>query len=333
MAGENILITGGAGYIGSHAVKMFSDAGFKVFVLDNLYSGHRWAVDSRADFTEGDASDRSLVLSILKTNKIQAVIHFAGHIVVPESVVDPLKYYGNNSCCSKNLLECCIEAKIDNFIFSSTAAVYGMPKHIPVREDELLNPINPYGTSKLITEWMLRDVSAAFPEFRYVALRYFNVAGASLDGTIGQSTPDATHLIKVASQAACGMRESVDIYGTDYDTPDGTCIRDYIHVEDLVSAHLKALEYLLSGGQSDVFNCGYGKGMSVREILETVKKVSGKDFPVYEKERRAGDSEKLVSDCSKIKEILKWTPKNEDIELICRTAYEWEKKLFQKNKK
>ena len=324
----NILVTGGAGYIGSHAVRQLIDSGYSVTVVDNLYSGHRWAVADGAEFIEGDAGDIVLMNGIMQKKKFNAVFHFAGHIEVSESVFDPLKYYRNNTCVSRNVIDACVANGVNHFIFSSTAAVYGMPEACPVDELYPVNPINPYGTSKLMTELMLNDVSQAKNDFRYVALRYFNVAGARVDGTLGQATTRATHLIKTASQAACGSRESMDIFGTDYSTPDGTCIRDYIHIDDLVSAHLDALRYLQAGGASDVFNCGYGRGFSVREILDTVKKVSGVDFKILEKGRRAGDSETLYADSSKIKRVLNWKPAFDDIELICETAYKWEKKIL-----
>ncbi|MDH5654604.1 MAG: UDP-glucose 4-epimerase GalE [Spirochaetia bacterium] len=325
----NLLVTGGAGYIGSHAVSQLLEADHRVTVVDNLYSGHRWAVSDSAEFIEGDAGDPELMDEVASRKKFDAVFHFAGHIEVAESVQKPLKYYGNNSCVSKNLIQVCLKHKINHFIFSSTAAVYGKPETFPVTEDLPGNPINPYGRSKLVTEWMLSDAASVNSDFKYIALRYFNVAGARLDGTLGQATPNATHLIKVASQAACGIRSGVDIYGTDYNTPDGTCIRDYIHVDDLAAAHLDALLYLRSGGSSDAFNCGYGNGFSVREIIETVKKVSGADFQVSEKGRRAGDPDQLYCDPSRIKKILNWKPRFDRIDLICETAFRWEKKLNQ----
>lgn len=324
-----VLVTGGAGYIGSHIVWRLIEAGYSVVVLDNFYSGHRWAVHPRAELIEGDAGDSDKVQSILRENHIDAVIHFAGHIVVPESVHDPLKYYRNNTCVSRNLIAACVAEGVQQFLFSSSAAVYGMPETVPVEASAPTVPISPYGSSKLMTEWMLRDVAASTVSsdrrFRYVALRYFNVAGARADGELGQATPEATHLIKVACEAACGRRESVSIFGTDYDTPDGTCIRDYIHVDDLAVAHLAALAYLERGGSSEVLNCGYGRGFSVREVIAMVKWVSAKDFPVREVERRAGDPPVLVSDPTRLMRLFDWRPRYADLETICATAYRWEK--------
>jgi len=300
-------------------------------VLDNLYSGHRWAVHPDAAFEEGNAGDVELTRRLLRQRKIDAVIHFAGHIVVPESVVDPLKYYQNNTVVSRNLIAACVQEGVKNFIFSSTAAVYGAPETAPVTEQTPTAPINPYGTSKLMTEWMLRDVAASQP-FRYVALRYFNAAGARVDGMLGQATPEATHLIKVACQTACGLRDHISVFGTDYATPDGTCVRDYIHVDDLAAAHICALRYLEGDGQSQVLNCGYGRGFSVREVIAMVKQVSGKDFRVSESPRRAGDSPTLVSDSSRLRRELQWQPKHQDLRIICESAYRWEKKLLESPK-
>lgn len=327
---KSVLITGGAGYIGSHTSWQLVEAGYRVVVLDNFYSGHRWAVPARAELIEGDAGDHDLVRHTLREKGIESVIHFAGHIVVPESVVDPLKYYRNNTCVSRNLIAACLAEGVRNFVFSSSAAVYGIPKRIPVAETAATLPISPYGTSKLVTEWMLRDVAAS-PEivvangFRYVALRYFNVAGARLDGALGQATEDATHLIKVACQAACGLRDYVPIYGTDYNTADGTCIRDYIHVEDLGAAHLVALDYLERGGISQTLNCGYGRGYSVRETLNMVKMVSATDFPVREELRRPGDVPMLISNPSRLQRLLGWHPRYADLKTICESAFLWEK--------
>ena len=326
----NVLVTGGAGYIGSHTTRQLLEAGYGVTVLDNLYSGHRWAVPAEAAFYEGDIADRELVERIIDGEGIEAVILFAGHIVVPESVSDPLKYYQNNVAGSLNLIQSCVEKGVERMIFSSSAAVYGMPEVIPISEEAATVPINPYGTTKLVTEWMLRDVAAAEPAFRYVALRYFNVAGAHLGGELGQTTPEATHLIKVACEAACGARESITVFGSDYPTPDGTCIRDYIHVEDLARAHLDALAYLEQGGASDRLNCGYGRGYSVREVIAAVREASGVDFAVIEGGRRAGDPPELVADNRRIREVLGWAPRHDDLGLICRTAYEWECKLQQR---
>lgn len=329
-----VLVTGGAGYIGSHTTRQLVQAGFDVLVVDNLYSGHAWAVDPRARLFEMDAGDIAAVAELLRTYApVEAVVHFAGHIVVPESVRDPLKYYRNNSIASSRLIQVCRENNIQSFLFSSSAAVYGQPRSIPIPEQASTAPINPYGRSKLITEWMLADVAHASrmnrneDPFRFLALRYFNVAGASLDAALGQATPEATHLIKVACEAACGGRVGVEIFGTDYSTPDGTCIRDYIHVEDLAAAHVLGLKYLLEGGESAVLNCGYGRGYSVREVVEMVREVSGVPFPISETDRRAGDPAQLVADSTRIREQLGWSPLYNDLELICRTAYEWERKL------
>jgi UDP-glucose 4-epimerase len=323
-----LLVTGGAGYIGSHTVYQLIEAGHQVLVVDNLYSGHRWAVHPEADFIYADVADYEAMIQIFRHNNFDAVLHFAAHIEVPESVTNPLKYYQNNVAASANLLRVCVEAGVENFIFSSTAAVYGNPEYIPVDEKTTPAPINPYGTTKLITEWMLRDVAASSQgKFRYVALRYFNVAGARTDGRIGQATPNATHLIKVACEAATGKRDKVSIFGTDYPTADGTCVRDYIHVQDLARAHLDAMNYLKAGGASDIFNCGYGHGFSVRDVLDCVSKVSGVDFPVMIEGRRPGDPANLIANSNRIREVLGWKPKLDDLLLICRSAYEWEKQL------
>jgi len=324
----NILVTGGAGYIGSHTVKQLVDAGHKVVVLDNFYSGHRWAVDPAATLVEGDIADKSCVDQLLKTHKIDSVVHFAGYIVVPESVEDPFKYYQNNVVGSLRLIEVCEQNNISRFVFSSSAAVYGLPDSQKVSEDTRLKPINPYGNSKLITEMTLNDVAIAYQHkstpFKFVALRYFNAAGAQVAGKLGQATPEATHLIKVACEAATGKRDQMMLFGTDYDTPDGSCVRDYIHIEDLASAHLKALDYLADGGESIRLNCGYGKGYSVKEVVEMVKKVSGVNFTAIETDRRPGDPPSLIADNTQIRRLLGWEPKNDDLELICRTAFKWE---------
>jgi UDP-glucose 4-epimerase len=328
-AGNTILVTGGAGYIGSHTSRRLSEAGYRIIVLDNLYSGHRWAVADDAEFVEGNAGDEALVDRIMKEHRIEAVVHFAGHIVVPESVEDPLKYYRNNCMVSQSLVESCRRNNVGNFLFSSSAAVYGVPDVIPVSENAPARPINPYGVTKLITEWVLRDVAMSATTgstpFRYVALRYFNVAGAATDGTLGQATPEATHLIKVACEAACGKRDGIHIYGTDYPTPDGTCIRDYIHVEDLAEAHVVALDSLLSGGPTGIYNCGYGRGYSVREVVEMVRRVSGVEFSSEDAPPRPGDPAALVANSDLLQSELGWRPRYNELELICRTAYEWEK--------
>ena len=326
---KTVLVTGGAGYIGSHTVRQLVAAGYRTVVLDDLSTGHRWGVAPEATLVIGNAGDAALVGALIEEHGVQAVIHFAGSIVVSESVVDPLKYYGNNTGVSRNLIDVCVRKKIARFIFSSTAAVYGTPDQVPVAETAPTRPINPYGKSKLITEWMLEDVAAsgAAGAFRHVILRYFNVAGASLDGTLGQATENATHLIKVACEAAYGVREKVTVFGTDYPTPDGTCIRDYIHVEDLARAHLDALRYLEKGGASDTFNCGYGKGFSVRDVLKVLGKISGAKLTIENGARRPGDSAQLVAEASKIRKALNWRPMHGDLEVICASAYQWEAKL------
>jgi UDP-glucose 4-epimerase len=323
---DSVLVTGGAGYIGSHTVRQLVAAGYRVVVLDDLSTGHRWAVAPQATLVVGNAGDAALAGALIEQHGVRAVVHFAGSIVVPESVVDPLKYYGNNTAASRSLIEACVAKGVARFIFSSTAAVYGMPERLPVAETAPTRPINPYGKSKLVTEWMLHDVAAspAGRSFKHVILRYFNVAGAALDGTLGQATKDATHLIKIACEAACGVREKVTVFGTDYPTPDGTCIRDYIHVEDLARAHLDALRYLEQGGAPDTFNCGYGRGFSVREVLSTVEKVSGRKLRIEESARRAGDPVQLVAEAGKIREVLGWGAKHDDLATICASAYQWE---------
>ena len=333
--GDAVLVTGGAGYIGSLTVRQLIAEGNRVVVLDDFSTGHRWAVPPEAVVVAGDAGDQALAGVLIEQHAVGAVIHFAGSIVVPESVSDPLKYYRNNAAASRNLIEVCVHKGVEKFVFSSSAAVYGIPGRQPVPESAPLRPISPYGTTKLITEWILRDVVASLGQrdavkdasFRYAALRYFNVAGASLDGTLGQATPAATHLIKIACEAACGIRDKVTVFGTDYPTPDGTCIRDYIHVEDLARAHLDALAYLNRGGASDAFNCGYGRGFSVRQVLHAVQKVAGVTLPVEAGPRRPGDPPELVAESSRIRNMLGWKPKYDDLELICRTAYQWERGL------
>ena len=335
-----VLVTGGAGYIGSHCVRKLTENGFSVVVIDNLYSGNRWAVPESVPFVEGSAGDRNLVTDVIRKFRVGAVVHFAGHIVAPESVYEPLKYYFNNTCVSRDLIETCVREGVENLIFSSTAAVYGEPETVPVAESAPLRPINPYGTSKLMTEWMLRDTAASAksgqgivaqhaPNFRYIALRYFNVAGARPDGSIGQATPQATHLIKIASEAACGLRSTVSIFGTDYPTRDGTCIRDYIHVEDLCDAHILALRYLLRGAESAVFNVGYGAGFTVREVLYAMQEVAGVKVKIEEAARRPGDPVSLVADASAIRHVLGWEPRYNDIRVICETAYRWERTRLQ----
>ena len=323
--GKTILVTGGAGYIGSHTALQLRTRGDKVVILDNLYTGFRQAIGD-AIFIEGNVGDGPLVERILAEHGIDTVIHFAAHTIVPESVSDPLKYYGNNTCQTRNLLDSCLRGGVKHFVFSSTAAVYGMPESGIAVEDSKLAPINPYGTSKLMSEWMLRDVAAA-TSLRYVALRYFNVAGSDPQGRIGQSTRKATLLTKVACEAAVGKRPHVSIYGTDYDTPDGTGLRDYIHVDDLARAHLDAVDYLRAGGSSEVMNCGYGHGFSVRDVLRAVERVSGRPLVIREEARRAGDPPQLIADASKIRRVLGWTPRLDDLDQIVTHALRWEEKL------
>jgi UDP-glucose 4-epimerase len=324
----SVLVTGGAGYIGSHMVLALLDAGEDVVVLDNLSTGLRWAVPAKEKFVTGDAGNRDLLLRLFLTHRIDAVIHFAGSVVVPESLADPLRYYGNNTCKSRTLIAASVEAKIPRFIFSSSAAVYGMPEKNPVAEDARLEPISPYGTSKLMTELMLHDTAAA-RDLRYVALRYFNVAGADPEGRSGQSTARATHLVKVACEAALGERPHLEVFGTDYPTPDGTCIRDYIHVTDLARAHLDALRYLRAGGESAVLNCGYGSGYSVLDVIGSVKRVSQHDFPVRMGPRRAGDPAALVAETGRIGQVLGWEPKLNNLDAIVDHALRWEKRLIE----
>ncbi len=325
-----VLVTGGAGYIGSHMVYALTDRGEDVVVLDNLSTGFDWAVSPKAKLVVGDIGDMDLVSSLIREHGIDAIINFAGSIIVPESVENPLKYYHNNTVNTRNLIECAVKGGVPHFIFSSTAAVYGIPERNPAFEDARLDPINPYGRSKLMTEWMLEDVSKAHP-LNYVALRYFNVAGADPQGRTGQSTPEATHLIKVACQTALGQREKMFVFGTDYDTPDGTCIRDYIHVTDLIAAHVDALDYLRQGGESAIFNCGYGRGFSVLEVIDAVKRVAGHDFPVELTGRRAGDPPALVAGADRVREVLGWKPGHDDLNEIVASAYAWERHLMDRN--
>ncbi|ADR18079.1 UDP-glucose 4-epimerase GalE [Calditerrivibrio nitroreducens] len=334
----NILVTGGAGYIGSHVVKqLLENTEHHVTIIDNLSTGLMKTVDTlkcisieRLKFLHTDLKNFSEVEGIIKSINFDAIIHFAASIVVPESVENPLKYYLNNTVNTTNLINLAVKYGINRFIFSSTAAVYGEPEEIPVKESSELKPINPYGMSKLMSENVLIDTAKAHKDFKFVILRYFNVAGADTKNRIGQSFPNATHLIKVAAETAIGKREKLLIFGEDYDTKDGTCIRDYIHVDDLADAHLKALEYL-QHNNSDIFNCGYGYGYTVKEVINTMKKVSGVDFRVETSGRRPGDPAALVADNTRIKEIMKWKPNFNDLELICKTALEWEKKLLKIN--
>lgn len=321
-----VLVTGGAGYIGSHMVHALVDEGRDVVVLDNLSTGARALVADRAVFVEGDVADRSTVRELLHKYNVDSIVHFAGSIVVPDSVADPLGYYRNNVVASHSLISSAIDKGVRNFIFSSTATVYASFSSDPLSEDLPTGPISPYGRSKLITEWMLEDTARAH-DFRYAILRYFNVAGADPKGRTGQTSPRATHLIKRASQVALGRLPHLDIFGTDYPTADGTGVRDYIHVSDLVAAHVLALDYLREGGASSTMNCGYGHGSSVREVIASVERVTGRPLPVKESPRRAGDPPWLVADAAKIKKVLGWTPRHDDLDEIVRTAYRWEQKL------
>lgn len=326
-----VMVTGGAGYIGSHMVLRLADAGETVVVLDNLTTGFDWAIDHRATLVQGHAGDIEFVRKVLRDNDISEVIHFAGSIVVPESVTDPLKYYGNNTATSRSLIEAAVAEGVKHFIFSSTAAVYGMTGLAPVVEETPLQPMSPYGRSKLMTEWMLSDVAAAHA-LTYGVLRYFNVAGGDPQKRSGQSTPLATHLIKVAAQTALGQRQKMDIFGTDFDTPDGTGVRDYIHVTDLIEAHWLLLGYLRQGGASTTLNCAYGQGYSVREVIDTVKTVSGVDFRVDEGPRRAGDPASITATGEKVRATLGWVPKHDDLTEIVTHAYEWERYLATRNR-
>lgn len=325
-----VLVSGGAGYIGSHMVLELLDRGENVVVLDNLSTGFWWAVPKEVPLIQGDIGDQDLLARIIAEHGITEIAHFAAKIVVPESVADPLGYYFNNTVKTRALLESAVRGGLRRIIFSSTAAVYGEPAVSPVPEEIDLNPINPYGRSKLMSEWMLADTAKAHG-LAYVVLRYFNVAGADPRGRSGQSSPNATHLIKVAGQAALGQRPGLEVFGTDYPTPDGTCIRDYIHVTDLARAHIAALEHLRGGGGSLTLNCGYGRGYSVKEVVEVVKKVSGVDFPVKLSGRRAGDPASLVAKADRIRSELGWTPEHDDLEEIVRQALTWEEKLKTRN--
>lgn len=326
----SVLVTGGAGYIGSHMVLALTDLGEDVVVLDNLTTGYWWAVSPKAKLVEGDIGDEAVLDRVMAENKFDAVVHFAGSIVVPDSVHDPLGYYLNNTVKSRMLMACAVKAGIPRFIFSSTAAVYGNPLTRPVFEDAAPSPISPYGSSKLMTEWMLRDAHAAHG-LQYIALRYFNVAGADPQGRAGQSTPHATHLIKVACQTALGQRGELQVFGDDYETPDGTCLRDYIHVSDLISAHVDALGYLRRGRESGIFNCGYGKGYSVLDVIKSVERVNGAALPVKMVARREGDPVAIVAGADRVRSMLGWEPKHEDLDFIVELALNWERKLAQRN--
>lgn len=325
---KSILVTGGAGYIGSHAVLALKDSGWNPVVIDNLVTGFRGAVPEDVPFVEGNIADHDLVSAVIEKYNIIAAMHFAGSVVVPESVSDPLKYYYNNTANTRSLLESMIKNNVRHFIFSSTAATYGIPETTPVNEDMPKNPINPYGTSKLMTEYMLSDVAAAH-DFNYCALRYFNVAGADPKGRTGQSTAGATHLIKVAVEAALGKRESISVFGTDYDTEDGTGVRDYIHVSDLAAAHVIALEKLIESPEdSHILNCGYGHGFSVTQVLDAVDRITNNKLVRNLEPRRAGDPDALISDNHKIKQRFGWTPQYDDLNIIVSHALDWEKKLM-----
>jgi UDP-glucose 4-epimerase len=325
-----ILVTGGAGYIGSHTVLELLAAGEKVVVLDNLSTGFRSAVPDDVPLILGDFGDEDLVTELLAKHDVDAIIHFAAKIVVPDSVADPLGYYLNNTAMARTLLACAVDCGVKHFIFSSTAAVYGEPAQVPVRESETLKPMSPYGRSKLMVEWMLEDTAKAHA-LSYVVLRYFNVAGADPQGRIGQSTPNATHLIKVAVQTALGRRSGMDVFGTDYPTPDGSCLRDYIQVTDLARAHVDALRYLRAGGGNLTCNVGYARGYSVLDVIEVVKKVSGVDFPVRKSGRRPGDPAAIVAANDRIRAELGWKPQHDNLNEIVRQALDWERRLHNRS--
>jgi len=317
-----VLVTGGAGYIGSHVVKQLGAAGHDIVVYDNLSTGYPWAVTC-GELVVGDVADFDKLDALFDQHKFEAVLHFAANIVVPESVENPLKYYGNNTRNTLNLLTVIEKHKTPYMVFSSTAAVYGMPDEKVLTEDMPLAPINPYGASKMMSEQMIRDLSFA-SSLKHVILRYFNVAGADLQSRIGQATPEATHLIKVACECVSGKREGMKVFGTDYETRDGTCIRDYIHVDDLAKAHVMALEYMAQGGTSETLNCGYGRGFTVKEVIDVVKSQSGKEFTVEETDRRAGDPDALMADNTRIKSVLGWAPDYDDLDVIVKSALDWE---------
>jgi UDP-glucose 4-epimerase len=325
-----ILVTGGAGYIGSHLVHELEDAGEPVVVLDNLSTGFRFLVPSSVPFVSGSTGDRDLVKKIVAEHRIDSILHFAASLIVPDSLRDPLGYYLNNTTNTALLLDAAVDSGVKNFIFSSTAAVYGNPQTLPVREDSATSPISPYGSSKLMSEIVLHDTARAHG-LNFVALRYFNVAGADPKQRTGQASANATHLIKVACETALGRRPKIDVFGTDYPTPDGTCIRDYIHVTDLARAHIAALAYLRRGGASTTFNCGYGHGYSVLDVLAAARRVSGNEFPVEFSDRRPGDPASLVADVSRIQSELDWRPMFDDLEVIISHALAWERRLMASN--
>jgi UDP-glucose 4-epimerase len=324
-----VMVTGGAGYIGSHAVLALLDAGYEVVVIDNLLTGFDWAVDGRAAFVNIAVEDPG-VRDVIRAHNVRAIMHFAGSVVVPESVSDPLKYYRNNTAATRTLIESAVTDGVPHFIFSSTAATYGTPERVPIAEGDPKSPINPYGMSKLMSEFMLRDVSAAHP-MNHCCLRYFNVAGADPQGRSGQSTIGATHLIKIAVEAATGKRDSVGVYGTDFETRDGTGVRDYIHVSDLAEAHVAALKLLIEQpGESHVLNCGYGRGFSVLEVLDAVDRVTNRTIERKLQGRRAGDPAELVADNAAILRTIDWTPQRDDLDGIVRDALAWERKLAER---
>ena len=326
-----VLVTGGAGYIGSHMVLALVDAGHEeVVVIDDLSTGFDWALPPEVRLVVGDVADQALVTETILRHRVDAIAHFAAKIVVPESVTDPLGYYLGNTVKTRSLIETAARTGVKHFIFSSTAAVYGEPEIVPVPETLVTNPINPYGRSKLMSEWMLADAAKAHG-FSYVVLRYFNVAGGDPRGRTGQSTPNATHLIKVATQAALGHRSHLEVFGTDYPTPDGSCLRDYIQVSDLAEAHLVALNHLRGGGESLTLNCGYGRGYSVLEVIEVVKRVSGRDFEVRLSPRRPGDPAQIVAGADRIRNELGWTPRHDDLDAIVGQALAWEDALAKRN--
>lgn len=322
-----VLVTGGAGYIGSHVVLALGDAGIRHVVIDNLSTGRRSAVPDGTPLIEEDIGNKECLMEVIRDYGVDAVIHFAASIVVPESVERPLDYYRNNTILTHGLIEVCVAAGVPRFVFSSSAAVYGYAGSDFVNEESDTRPINPYGSSKLMTEWILRDTAAAYPQFRYAALRYFNVAGADPNGRTGQSTPRATHLIKVCCEVALGKKARLDVFGDDYETIDGTCIRDFIHVSDLADAHLNALDQLTGGGESFIVNCGYGRGFSVREVVAAVERAAGHALPVRIGPRRAGDPPSLVAETESIRRILKWSPRYDDLDYIVSSALAWEKSL------
>ena len=322
-----ILVTGGAGYIGSHMVHALVDAGERLVVLDNLSTGFDWAVPKQAVLVVGDTGDQPLVAKLIAEHRVDSIIHFAASIVVPDSVADPLGYYRNNTANSRSLIECAVKGGVKRFIFSSTAAVYGNPEQVPVGEDDPVRPMSPYGSSKLMTEIMLRDAGAAHG-LAHVILRYFNVAGADPKNRTGQASANATHLIKVAAEAALGLRPKLQVFGTDYPTPDGTCIRDYIHVSDLTRAHSDALRHLRDGGSSLTLNCGYGHGFSVLEVIDMVKRISGADFKVEMAPRREGDPAQIVAASARARAELGWQPRFDDLAVIVEHALAWERELI-----